>query len=499
MIVLTTLSHSSHLSAMKTAVALLQSHINALRAMNMYLADFFRLVNRTIALTAKNGAHLHGHLDFSALHGAFEFASLTAELVATGIKESASYLNERSEEISRILLTYDVQSIELFWAKEAKILDTVVHHFPAAEQGIRSRMGMQFDDARRFMEIGETSRLVLYRVLPLADGVTTRMDGKPILHLAPFILPENILDLLPYDGISMLGAFANAGTPTYFVHVRDILDTPAVQTMSEEEFLEDLKYFCELLRDRHHRKVTLSGTCQGALPTLHAVCAPALGIHESVDAWLGIVPAYALAASHRVQKHLNRVPRAHRHLRFITETLPNGNIIVAGEPSALSSRLSNFEKENPFARLFDDIRTAAKGGLSPFASAMRTYLSDIRPMPLRMTEASYRCSSSSIASDGTLPETLFGAPVTLENPIKRGILLHVVAGSKDTVVDTNAALAMFRIPCVREYSGATYHVFDGAGHVALMTTATRPESKNFIGLYGGPLWFHLELEKNRTR
>lgn len=481
---------------LRTGTAYLSNSLQFQRAFFAYTSDFYRLLRRTISVIAKNQSHHElVHAGFSGAHGTAELLALIAELNMSAIRESVSYWSGISHELLVATLKWDTEEIERFWSRQTEALDIVLHHFPAAEKDIRPRMGFQFNDTRRFRQIAETSRAVLYQVFPLAEGTEPRPNGKPIVHLAPFILPENILDLLPDENISMVGAFANSGTPTYFIHIKDILETPAVQTMSEEELLEDLRYFCELLRHRHERKVTLSGTCQGALPTLHAVCAKSLNIHHEVDAWLGIVPAYSLAASHRVRKQIARVPRAHQKLSLITERLPNGNSVIIGEPSALSSRLGNFDKENPFARLFADLRAAEKGGLTSFAFALRSYLASIRPMPLSITEASQRCSTIPIEEDGTMPETLFGSSVTLRTPIERGIRLHVVAGSKDTVVDPDAALAMFRVPCVKNYSGATFSVAEGAGHVALMTTATRPDSKNFIGNPGGPLWFHLELER----
>lgn len=481
---------------MRATTAYVRNLLQFQRAILAYTEDFYRLFFQTASTIAKNqDQHAPDYTDPSIAHSISELISLISELNMSAFRESVSYWNERSQELFAATLRWDIEEIERFWSRQAEALDIVLHRFPIAEKDIRPRMGFRFDDARRFRETAETSRAILYQVLPLAEGIVPRLNGKPIVHFAPFTLPENILDLLPDEGISMVGAFANSGTPTYFIHIRDILETPAVQTMNEEELLEDIRYFCELLRDRHGRKVTLSGTCQGALPTLHAVCAEFLGIHHAVDAWLGIAPAYSLAASHRVRKQIGRVPRSHRKLALITERLPNGNRVVIGEPSALSSRLWNFDTENPFARLFTDLRDAEKGDLSPFALALRSYLSSIRPMPLAITEASQRCSMIPIDEEGTLPETLFGSPATLRTPIEHGIRLHVVAGSKDTVVDPDAALAMFQIACVKNYERATYQVVDGAGHVALMTTCTHPNSKNFIGNPGGPLWFHLELER----
>ena len=126
--------------------------------------------------------------------------------------------------------------------------------------------------------------------------------------------------------------------------------------------------------------------------------------------------------------------------------------------------------------------------------AIQEYLQAVIPMSVRMMEMSHTCATKPIASDGTFPTQLFGESVSLPHAIAQGITLYVVAGEKDEVVDQEAALRMFELPCIKGYKGASYHVVPGAGHIALMTTCARESSKNFIGNEGGPLWYHLKEE-----
>lgn len=65
--------------------------------------------------------------------------------------------------------------------------------------------------------------------------------------------------------------------------------------------------------------------------------------------------------------------------------------------------------------------------------------------------------------------------------VSQDITLFVVVGEKDEVVDTEAALRMFQLQCIKNYAGASYHLVPGAGHIALMTTCARESSKNFVG------------------
>ena len=111
-----------------------------------------------------------------------------------------------------------------------------------------------------------------------------------------------------------------------------------------------------------------------------------------------------------------------------------------------------------------------------------------------MMQMSHTCASKPIAEDGTFPTELFGESVSLAHAIAKGIKLYVVAGEKDEVVDLEAALRMFELPCIKNYKDAGNHVVSDVGHIALMTTCARESSKNFIGNEGGPLWYHLQLE-----
>ena len=354
-------------------------------------------------------------------------------------------------------------------------------------------MGCKWNDASQFTKIVETPRTILYQVLPRKSGVSVRKNGKPIIIFSPLILKHVILDLLsdPKHEISYVAAMANSGTPTFFIRARDIESTPEAQVMTEEELLLDLRLFAKTVFERQGRRATFNGVCQGALPLLHAVCTPALGLGQYVDCWLGLVPAYSLHASSRVRLDMEKIPEKKRNdLQSITELLGSGNRVVPGEIAGFATRL----KTNPWTALVRAMRSAEKGESSLMGLAIQEYLQAVIPMSVRMMEMSHTCATKPIASDGTFPTQLFGESVSLPHAIAQGITLYVVAGEKDEVVDQEAALRMFELPCIKGYKGASYHVVPGAGHIALMTTCARESSKNFIGNEGGPLWYHLKEE-----
>lgn len=481
----------------RTPSAVLSAHILFDQALRNYVKDFGDLYQKTSEVIGRNALFEQSRevaFDPSVVSASMGVNKILMDMSSGAISASTIYFSEKSAQLLPLLLSGDMEAAALFWERQVEILDIVVNHNPAAMHAIKAEMGCQFDDAKRYVKISETPRSILYQVLPLKEGVVVRKNGKPIIHMSPFILPENIIDLLPYRGLSYVGAFADSGTPTYLLHGKNIWDCVAAQMLSEEDLLLDLKFFAETVHRIHGRKATINGTCQGALPLLHGVCAPQLQLDRDVNVWIGTVPAYALSRSERFQENLRMIPKSQQHLSAITYHLPNGNAVVLGEPASLSMRLSNFGKENPLSALIRDMRGAERGKWSPMSAALRHYLQTIRPMPIQITEMSQRCAMEPITSDGVFPGLLFGEPVSLQHAVKKGMKLYVVAGEKDDVVDLPAALAMFDIPCIKGYGGASSHVIPGAGHVAPMTTCAVEGSKNFIGNLGGPLWYHLQRE-----
>jgi len=486
----------------RISAASLQAPVLFEAALRQYMDDFGGLYKKTAEVIGRNmvlDRHKPLEFDPSFLNAFTGINKLLTQLIGGATRDSTAYFNEKSVQLCAAMMSGSLEQVAEFWEHQVEVLDIIVNQNPAAMRAIKAEMGCQFDDARRFVKVMETSRSVLYQVLPLEEGVVVREHGKPVIHKPPFILPENIVDLLPRQGLSYLGAFANSGTPTYFMHIRDILETVEVQLLSEEDLLSDLKLFAEKVHTIHGLKATIDGTCQGALPLLRGVCSPQLQLDRHVNVWIGTVPAYGLFRSKRFEDNMRMIPKSKQYLGTIMHRLSNGNNVVLGEPASLSMRLSNFEKENPVSSLLRDIGGAEKGKWSPMAAALRHYLQTIVPMPVKITEVSQCCTMMPITDEGVFPSLLFGEPVSLQYAVQKGIKLYVVAGEKDDVVDLPAAMAMFEIPCIKNYSGASSFIIRGAGHVAPMTTCAVKGSKNFIGNVGGPLWYHLEREAEEMR
>lgn len=483
----------------RATLAMVRAKVLFQEAVRLSVGDFAALAMKSSTIQMKNAVLERPTLpafDPSMMQSVIEMQKLMTDMMASATKESLAYMQERYAEILPAMLTWDFERVAAFWEKQVTVLDIVVNKNPRALKAIRAEMGCKWNDTSRFTLVAETPRANLYQVLPTKKDVQIRIKGKPVMHFAPLILQPVILDLLPKEGLSYVGAFADSGTPTYFMHTKDIETTPEAQVLNEEDLLLDLEYFAGIVHERHGKKVTLNGTCQGALPLLHAVCSKSLNIGKHVDTWIGLVPAYALSASKRVAADMEKIPESKRgDLKAITKKLDSGNLVVPGEIASFATRL----KTDPWTALIRAMQSAEKGESSHMALAIQEYLQSLIPMSFHMMEMSHRCATLPITEDGVFPTTLFGESVSLAHAIAQGIRLHVVAGEKDEVVDLDAALRMFAIPCIANYAGASHHVVPGVGHIALMTTCARESSKNFIGNKGGPLWYHLEAEAKLLR
>lgn len=464
------------------------------QAVAQYTRDFNDLAANTLRVIAKNTMEEVPEIpspDASTSSTLAGIAKISTNMWVGAFSKSLAYGSEKSVELYEAMLSGDLEQIAQFWERQVNALDIVVNQNMAAREKIKAVAGFHFEHAHEYTQVAETSRAILYQVLPLTGDIPVRASGKPVLHVAPFILRKDIIALLPHGGMSYVHAFAESGTPTYVLHIKDILETPEVQTMTGEDFITDIKFFAETLQTKHGLPVTLNGTCQGAYLCLLGCLSGKFD--ACVDALIQNVPPNDLTRSKRFEENMRMGPRSQMNLDAISVTLQNGNRVVSGYPASLSMRLSNFGEENPVSQLVRDMRTAERG-ITDMGSALGRWLQDITPMPYEITKISQHGSMTPITRSGVMPVRLFGKELHLRHLVKSGIKLHVVAGEMDDAVEPAAALAPFSVPCVKAYAGATFHVIPHAGHVAPLTTCAVKGSKNYVGNKDGSLWFHLQLE-----
>ena len=88
------------------------------------------------------------------------------------------------------------EDIAAFMAKQARLMELVVHEYPQAIRDIEPEYGFHFDDGN-YIKTAETDRFCLYQVLPWDKSVKVRKKGKPIVIIPPYVLGANILSFLP--------------------------------------------------------------------------------------------------------------------------------------------------------------------------------------------------------------------------------------------------------------------------------------------------------------
>jgi hypothetical protein len=477
--------HSEEFTLLRISRAISKAMMLHDKAIRAYTDDFRNLHEETASVVSKN-SHSWNSFAMPSMHQFFGMYTTGLDMIGGASSKSYTYYLEQSHALLDATLSGNWKNIAEFWEHQVRLLDIVVNQNHAAVNNIAASAGFHFDDTAKYVNIAENSRAVLYQVLPL-NGAPVKSKGKPVLHVAPFLLPKDIIALLPEKGMSLVHAFAGEGVPTYVYHSKDIMETPAVQVMTGDDFVSDIRFFAKTLQEKHGQKTTLIGTCQGAYLCLLGCLTGELD--SCVDTLIQNVPPNDLTQSRRFKSGMSMVTDTQKSLDEICIRLPNGNRVVSGHPASLSMRLSDFGAENPCSALIRDLR-AAERGVTDMGSALQGWLRDIKPMPYEITKISQQGAIVPITSDGVMPVSLFGRVLRLQHLVDHGMKLHVIAGERDEVVELGAALALFTVPCIKNYAGATSHVIRNAGHVAPMTTCTLLTSKNYIGHEGGSLWFH---------
>ncbi len=383
------------------------------------------------------------------------------------------------------------EDLASFMTRQAKALKLLVHAFPQAIKEIRPEYGFHFDD-ERYLKVAETDRFYLYQVLPWDKGVQVRKSGKPIILLPAYVLGANIMAFLPEKGKSFVHCFANQGIPTYVRIVKDIETTPAVQVMTGEDDCRDTRIFCELLKEKHGKMVTLCGYCQGGFIAVLNLLSGELD--NSVDALITCASPMDGTRSGGLSSYLRQFSPRFRDMRFAIKTLPNGNPVVDGRLMSWVFKLKNIENENPISSFFRDLKMLEKGQrLAKTAAAINYWmLYDVTDLPVAITKLSFESYTVPVAKDGTLPVQLFGRSLNFQRINEKGIPWLICCADKDDLVEKECALAPL------DWVKAEVSLFP-KGHVAMATSWTLPTSEcSLTSCFGdncrGPVRYQLDLE-----
>lgn len=430
--------------------------------------------------------------DYTAL---WEFNLRLAEKgLAHGMKAINEFHTHQLHQISKAWLNtlyhHKGEDIAAFMARQARLMELVVHEYPQAIRNIEPEYGFHFDDGG-YVLAAETERFYLYQVLPRDKSVKVRKKGKPIVIVPPFVLGANILAFLPGAGKSFVHCFANQGIPTYIRIVKDIYANPAVQLMTGEEDCLDTRFFLEQVKAAHGQPVTLCGYCQGGFTVVVNYLSGELD--GLVDALITSVAPMDGTRSKGLVAFLEQIPDRFEDITFAFKTLPNGNRVVNGQLMSWVFKLKSLEKDNPIITFYRDLKLFERDlKINQTAAAINYWLLyDQTDLPLEVCKMSYDSYTIPVAKDGTLPVTLFGRPLNFKRIREQGLKWLICIAEKDDLVEKESALAPL------DWVEAEVTVFP-KGHVAIATSWSLPTTECSLDRcfldYRGPVRFHLDLE-----
>lgn len=404
-------------------------------------------------------------------------------------------ISEANEAWLNTIFGRDGEDIAEYTARQLQLLDVVVNSYPKAIKDIEPEYGFHFDDGG-YIKVAETDRFELYQVLPLDKSVKVREDGKPIIIVPPYVLGANILAFLPGENRSYTHCYANQGIPTYIRILKDIDTTPAVQVMTGEDDARDTRIFCEQLKAKHGKPVTVNGFCQGGLVMVMAILSGELD--GLVDAFITCASPMDGTRSKSLVGYLKDVPDRFQDMAYATKTLPNGNRVVDGKLMSWVYKIKSIDQEAPIPVFYRDLKMFDRPGnkeikISKTAAAINYWLLyERQDLPLAITQLSYDSYTIPVTEDGTLPVKLFGRELNFKRIEEMGIKWLICYAEKDELVEKEAALAPL------DYIDAEVTAFP-KGHASIATSWSIPTSQcalhTCFNNHRGPVCFQMELDQ----
>ncbi len=487
---------------------------NQMNAAQNYCAGFMKYLNEFLIPTLLSARYIsevekeklmrtppveniRDYLEFMGFNYNISNRAMMASLRVLSEYAKKEYPNAVSAWLNT-LYQLEGEDIEEFSARQAEMGKMITQTYPQAIRDIEPEFGFHFDKGND-IKFAETERFILYQVLPTDKSVQVREDAKPILILPPYVLGANILAFLPGENRSYTHCYANQGIPTYIRVMKNIATTPAFQTMTGEDDALDTKYFCERIKARHGKPVTLNGYCQGGFM---GVCDVLSGeLDGLVDAMITCVSPMDGTRSEGLKDFLSELPTRFNDLAYGIKTLPNGNRVADGTLMGWVYKLKSIEVEIPLVAFFRDMmmlgpRNGKPAKISKTAAALNYWLMNERSdLPLAITEMSYASYTTPVTEDGTLPVKLFGRKLNFKRLQEKGIRWLICYGEKDDLVEKQTALAP------QDFIDVEVAGFP-KGHVAIATSWSDPTSACALHTrfgeqnYRGPVRFQLDLDQD---
>ncbi|MCP3944312.1 MAG: metal transporter [Desulfobacteraceae bacterium] len=387
------------------------------------------------------------------------------------------------------------ESYDEFLKRQSEMLHVLASLYPQAILDIEPEFGFHFEKNKN-IKIAETDRFFLYQIMPTDKKIKIDNSCKPVLMLPPYVLGPNVLAFLPRENKSYAHFFANMGIPTYIRINKDIHTTPAFQVLTMEDDALDTRFFCEKIKLKHGKMITLNGYCQGGFSAVCNILSDKLD--GLVDGLITCVSPMDGTRSKRLHGFLNSLPTRFNNLVYGTKMLPNGNKIADGNLMGWVYRLKSIEEEGPMVYLIRDLFmvTPKKNKpvkISKTAAALNYWLKYERTdIPLSVAKMSFDSYTIPVKDDGTLPVKLFGKKLNFKKIKEKKIPWLVCYGEDDQLVEKEAALAPM------DFLDIEVTPFP-KGHLAIATSFSHPDSEYALDKTfpnnncRGPVKFHLDL------
>jgi hypothetical protein len=493
---------ANHINATQNYCVGFTKYLNQFLIPYLISTNYFRDVEQARLLNTSPADSFQSYMDLLEFNLDLSNRNLIASMKAISEYNNREVPNAMSAMFNSFF-GLEGENLEGFFARQSKMIDLVTNVYPKAIRDVEPEFGFHFERGDNSIKVAETDRFILYQIFPTDKSVEIRENGKPIIILPPYVLGANILAFLPGEGKSYTHAFANQGIPTYIRVLKDIETTPALQIMTGENDALDTKYFCEKIKGRHGKPVTLNGYCQGGFS---AICDYLTGeLDGLVDALLTCVAPMDGTRSVGLANFLNNLPTRFNDLAYGTKTMPNGNKVADGKLMGWVYKLKSIEAESPIVAFIRDMNMLSPKNdreikIPKTAAAINYWLEYERnDLPLSITQMSFDSYNIPITDDGTLPVKLFGNKLNFKRIKEKKIPWLICYGERDDLVEKSTALAPL------DYIDAEISAFP-KGHVAIATSWSNPKSACALHTifgedrkYRGPVRYQLDLEESLSK
>ena len=354
---------------------------------------------------------------------------------------------------------------------------------------ILKEFGFQFDDGV-WVKLAETPRVEMWMVRDYSDW----KEKVPLIMVPPMILSPGVLAW--EKGRSFVHYLSEHGIPTGVIVNKDIMTNVAVQDMTMEEHIQDVRDMCaEAGRFFNNTQVILGGYCQGAECSLRAL---ATGILKGVASYglLGVAPIDPTDVGTLYDNYHN-LPRRIT-LEDATITLPNGRKVINGDVMRAVIEYGNPEANNAWSQMLRELVMMEKGKPSKGALKMWYWLNRTIHLPysiIALTNMTYKHP----IRDGVYGYEIFGRRPDLKKLGEYGIRsLFMGTAERDTLVKPDAC--KFLVTLLRPFTDVHLAEYD-KGHLGMVRDCVRPDSDEPLdgttlkGQPGPVMWYKEKVRR----